>query len=468
MIRSLSIQGLRGYAEKRTIEFAIPNGDLGSGITFIVGANNSGKTTIFEALRSFNASPDNPPNFSEKKRNIKSDNGKVHLSLVTDEDEVYQIDTNASGGSPTRMTVPTNSYSGGNINLSIYVLQSRRFVEYEFHRNIMDRENYLLNDQMNHNNRRSELTNFSARLFAMFKNKKKYEPLLKRVLGYDLDWTIEQNDNGSFYLKLNVNGCVHSIEGLGDGIWSIFTICDALYDSKDGSTIAIDEPELSLHPAYQKRVMSLLKEYAKSRQIIINTHSPYFIDTGSLINNAYFYRSVKNKDGIIDLFCLSKESKERLKSFVNDLHQPHSFGVDAKELFFLEDGAILVEGQEDVVIFNKLSQDLNINILGSFWGWGVGGASKMPIFLSILNELGYKKVVAIYDGDKLEDKKNVEKNYQEYRFYNISTNDIRDKKEVQVKPAKKGITTENGIIKDEYVTEITELFSQVNEYFSGK
>ena len=40
--------------------------------------------------------------------------------------------------------------------------------------------------------------------------------------------------------KLIVNGCTHSSEGLGDGIWSVFTICDALYDSEPKCTICID------------------------------------------------------------------------------------------------------------------------------------------------------------------------------------------------------------------------------------
>ena len=71
MVKSISIRGLRGFGEERTIEFAIPNRRLGSGITFIVGGNNSGKTTILEALRSFNCFTHNKPSFSERKRNKK-------------------------------------------------------------------------------------------------------------------------------------------------------------------------------------------------------------------------------------------------------------------------------------------------------------------------------------------------------------------------------------------------------------
>lgn len=49
MIKEISIHGLRGFGEERTIYFAIPNGVSGGGLTILVGANNTGKTTISEA-----------------------------------------------------------------------------------------------------------------------------------------------------------------------------------------------------------------------------------------------------------------------------------------------------------------------------------------------------------------------------------------------------------------------------------
>ena len=58
MIKSVTIHGLRGFGQERTIQFAIPNDTLGSGLTILVGGNNTGKTTILEALRAFNAPKD--------------------------------------------------------------------------------------------------------------------------------------------------------------------------------------------------------------------------------------------------------------------------------------------------------------------------------------------------------------------------------------------------------------------------
>lgn len=464
MIKSLTIHGLRGFGKEKTINFAEPNGKLGSGLTIFVGANNSGKTTIFEALRSFNSQKDNPPSFSERKRNMKCEDGKVHLLLKTVDIGEYKIDTISEGGSSTTFCKVGENENDWWEGPKIFILQSRRFVDYEFHRNIMERSDYVRQQQMNSNNRTASIYEFNARLFKMQNNKEKFNLLLKKVIGYDLEWMIEQNDNGTYFLKLIVNGCTHSSEGLGDGIWSVFTICDALYDSEPNGVIAIDEPELSLHPAYQKRILKLIKEYAKDRQIIINTHSPYFIDMDSLVNGAYLYRTIKDENGNIDVFILSDESKRNIEGFLRNINQPHTLGTEAKEMFFLEDKIIITEGQEDVIMYNKAADSVEMQLKGTFFGWGSGGASNIAKMATMLKDLGYKKVVAIFDGDQLNDYNEFTEKFPEYRCLIISTLDIRDKPSVN-KSAKEGIMTQGGILKEAYKGEIISLFENINAYF---
>ena len=66
--------------------------------------------------------------------------------------------------------------------------------------------------------------------------------------------------------------------------------------------ILIDEPELSLHPAWQNRVLKLYENFAKENnsQIIIATHSPHII--GSAKNE---WVRVLTEDGAIDNFSQS-------------------------------------------------------------------------------------------------------------------------------------------------------------------
>ena len=93
--------------------------------------------------------------------------------------------------------------------------------------------------------------------------------------------------------------------------------------------MVIDEPELSLHPAYQKKTLNLIKEFAKDRQIVISTHSPYFVDLQSLVEGANLYRTLKNPQGDIEVHRLSNTAKSSLAGFMKDLNQPHTFGTEA-------------------------------------------------------------------------------------------------------------------------------------------
>ena len=45
------LEYFRSYREKQSLKLAVPNSNLeGSGITYLVGENNSGKTTVIEAI----------------------------------------------------------------------------------------------------------------------------------------------------------------------------------------------------------------------------------------------------------------------------------------------------------------------------------------------------------------------------------------------------------------------------------
>ena len=104
---------------------------------------------------------------------------------------------------------------------------------------------------------------------------------------------------------------VHTREGMGDGYWSVFTIVDALYDSEPGDIIAIDEPELSLHPAMQKRVMGLLEEYSRDRQIVVTTHSQYFVSLKAIANGGGLMRFYKDASGNVRSGAIDEEARRR-------------------------------------------------------------------------------------------------------------------------------------------------------------
>lgn len=45
-------------------------------------------------------------------------------------------------------------------------------------------------------------------------------------------------------------------------------------------------------------------------------------------------------------------------------------------------------------------EELGFILNGSFFGWGTGGAPKIPKVLQILQDLGYSKVAVVFDSNK--------------------------------------------------------------------
>lgn len=88
----------------------------------------------------------------------------------------------------------------------------------------------------------------------------------------------------SVYFKLNVN--TKTFNGsyteafAGSGESAIAKLVHKIYKAKNGTLVLLDEPEVSLHPGAQKRLLSfLLKQtFEKGLQVIIATHSPAIVE----------------------------------------------------------------------------------------------------------------------------------------------------------------------------------------------
>lgn len=450
MIKELSISGFRGFGQAQTVKFSIPDQEsVGSGLTIITGANNAGKTTIIESIRAFNGT--DSPSFSEGRRNNLT-GGKVTLTLTDEESKTYSIVSVEGGGSSTQ--------KNEDFNLQFYILPSRRAIPFDFGKGVWNRETYISYSQTLEAQRSSSLGNFESRIFQIEDKKAEFDAVLSKVLGNDFRWVVEQRDSGQYYIKYSKGDISHSGEGVGDGIWSIFTICASLFDAPEKSVVVIDEPELSVHPALQKRLMALFLEYSKTHQIILCTHSPYFINWAAIVNGANLTRIVQ-EGSVSKCYSISDECRRSFRGILRDLNNPHTLGIEANEAFFLEDSIILVEGQEDVVIFNKMARDLNIGLKGNFFGWGVGGAPKMKAFLMLFKDLGYKKVVAVLDGDKADDAEDLRTAFPEYKIITLIEDDIRDKR-AREKHEKSGITDEKGNYKEEHKEYIIGLINEIN------
>ncbi|MCD7032870.1 AAA family ATPase [Metabacillus sp. GX 13764] len=459
MIKKLTINGLRGFGEEQELDLSLPNGDMGSGLTILVGSNNSGKSTVIEALRAFPQRSHSLPSFTLGRRNISAGD-KVSIKVIDDLDNVVEIRSIRTGSSEVELVSNQNNIG------DIFILPSRRAFNPFFQKNEFDRQNYTTYQIGFPPQRASQQDNFSGRLFNAEKNRDNFNKVLEKVINPIPDWTIDQNDNGHYFLKFSKGTISHSSEGVGEGIVSLFFIIDALYDSNPKDIVVIDEPELSLHPSLQKRLASLISEYSKERQILIATHSPYFIDLENLVNGTTIAR-VHQKENNTVISQISNESANFINRSLSNLYNPHVFGLDAKEVFFLEDRILLVEGQDDVIFYKLILDQLDIKLNGQFFGWGIGGADNMHQIAKLFDELGFEKVIGILDADREYHLPGLREQFENYNFFAITANDVRTKQPRKATAGVEGILNEQRNIRIEHLDATKSMFREIRTYLGN-
>jgi predicted ATPase len=416
MLQKLTIEGLRGFSQKREIQLALPNGNAGSGLTLLTGPNNSGKSTIIEAIK-VRSAVHRLPSFHIGMRNTKTD--AVNITYLIDGIE-ETVKSSRAGSSET--------ISDRTSDLTPYIVPSRRQFSPHFGKsNATDRKQYTLQSGSNDALRGQTLTGFEGRLFELEKNHEEFDKIILEIFPDFMNWSIDQNDSEQFFVKMKSGEKTHSLSGGGDGVISTFVIVAALFDSTAGDVIAIDEPELSLHPTIQRRLANTISRFSSDRQIVISTHSPYFVLPEALRNGAQVIRTWDRKDSI-EVYHLSANSCKSLRRLLSpNANNPHVFGLDAREIFFSGDPILVFEGQEDVLFWPKASAARPALATASTYGWGAGGAANVVNVLAVLEALGFMRVAAILDNNRPDDVKNLTREFPNYHIMELPASDIRTK-----------------------------------------
>lgn len=124
---------------------------------------------------------------------------------------------------------------------------------------------------------------------AIFKNKnEKVGDVQKKVFNeineifeiLDIDVKIEDisQDGRNIPIFTNSAGDKFDINELSSGEKQLFLRTLAIKMlNPENSIILIDEPELSLHPKWQQRIVDVYRKIGKNNQIIIATHSPHIL-----------------------------------------------------------------------------------------------------------------------------------------------------------------------------------------------
>ncbi|CAN5362231.1 hypothetical protein BH10ACT7_BH10ACT7_15970 [soil metagenome] len=467
----LSVAGYRGFGEQRTLLLAKPSGEPGSGLTVIVGANNSGKSTFLEAIQVIARARQQPDlTFPQPRRHRDLDS--VSIELARSDGRRLKVQSTRVGSSQAQAAWFPDD--GPPDRFDIQVTPSRRsFTPYFGSVGMADR-NWGINEQ---EFSRTQLRDqFVGRLRKVDRDAQArvvFDGLLEEIMGRKLNWTIDEISQNQQFLKLTEsNGAWHTSEGLGDGLISLLFIVDALYDSSPGSLIAIDEPELSLHPQLVRRLGRVLSRFSRDRQIVIATHSPLLVEWSDISNGAEVARVFK-VDGRSEIARASAETLQAVAQLADsrNLVNPHTVGLVAREALFLEDGVILTEGQDDVAYLPRVLEDLALPQSDNMYGWGAGGVGNIPPLAQLFKELGFTKIGAILDDDGQPGTQAAVERLSsmgpEVLVRQLPAPDIRYKKPVKARPAIVGLLdADNRHVRSELRVETARVLREVLDHVS--
>ncbi len=188
---------------------------------------------------------------------------------------------------------------------------------------------------------------------------------------------------------------------LGAGILETLLLITHIVAHKD-KIILVDHPELHLHPHAERNLATLIDE-TKGIQILLITHSPYFIN----IDKCHKIFRFVQKNSQTEIYTMQPD-------YFTDLEYvklEHLLDIDSKELFFARK-VLLVEGPTEygaIPVFAK-AMDFSFDKSGISIV-DVGGKSNLNIFARLCE--GYHiPYLILADGDARETLKQIKVPYK--------------------------------------------------------
>jgi len=129
---------------------------------------------------------------------------------------------------------------------------------------------------------------------------KNYEDFLSKSFFNDRHINLIPNIN-SDVLYIQIDDVERPIYELGDGLQTIMICTFPLFKYfNENLLIFIEEPELTLHPVIQRKLLEVYNsEFAKNAQIFITTHSNHLLDITLDYNNKSIYSFEKNNSNFV-------------------------------------------------------------------------------------------------------------------------------------------------------------------------
>ena len=157
-------------------------------------------------------------------------------------------------------------------------------------------------------------SNLSLVLKSIVENKakkRKFSNLMKDLLPFVEDMATDKFADRSLLFKLQESyfpEVYFPASFISDGTVNISALLIALYFEEKGLSI-IEEPERNIHPHLVSKVMDMMKDASKNKQIIVTTHSPEVVKYADIENILLVSR---DKEGFSTISRPSKKKEVRV------------------------------------------------------------------------------------------------------------------------------------------------------------
>lgn len=372
-LQDLEVCNFKGFAGVQKIKFNIPDGSvLGSGLNILVGENNSGKSTIFEAihfLRNGSKKPSSVLLCQSSKNNTTESDGYIEANFVGRIGEISEV------YAPKKAK---NFKDHLQINSDIECLRVRRKINesgqiYLFNHKNQNFDNpsgidapfkalFDLNSIWADTNpleeakfgssslcgsllkaiakgydKSSEFQQLLSQFDEVFNNESselrlKMEEIQNQINSYfhqqfsglNLQFSFGAPDTDVFFKNISITvedeQKVTPMEEEGMGLQRAIALsllqvyADTVssqqgYECNKPFILFIDEPELCLHPLGQRKLAQSLLKISKKQQVFIATHSPFFLQGEVLYQSALL---ICKKETATNTIVRFDEKKEKL------------------------------------------------------------------------------------------------------------------------------------------------------------
>ena len=355
-IKSICLSNFKGFiGDNHQINFKIPDGTTpGSGLNIFIGENNSGKSSIFEAVDFLRNGIKGEIDRIRSKRenNTQPEHACIELTFCGDiENSVnYFVQSNKQTAfinsitsnnelRARRSTVDCkqldlwNENSQGYSNPSGIDAPFKKLFETNFiwaDTNPSDEAAFgsttlcglLLKEIAQAHITTSEYRDFQDSFNSVFNNpnselrqkiavvEQKVQHIFTEQFGQaHIHFRFDELKIDSFFKSASIfidDGVDIPMSEKGNGMQRSVALAllqvyaeELAHDEEQGQTkpfyLFIDEPEICLHPKGQTKLFEALLEISKTKQVFLTTHSPYFLVTPHLNNVGLF---IFRKDGI--------------------------------------------------------------------------------------------------------------------------------------------------------------------------